>query len=170
MTVEATLDGTRALVQGSNIETKVGQHALDIDIVRPDGTREKLTSNQAKPGTDALMLRVELYVDAQESKNPFYFEFSRWDADILFDGKLTREDVRVGQHGTHTVAVRGADGQLIENGLSVTVGEEEKPMPMTELKITFRNPHILYAIIIAVPAAILLAAAGYFLVARRRIV
>ena len=89
---------------------------------------------------------------------------------FLFDGKLTREDVRVGKHGTHTVAVRGADGQLIENGLSVTVGEEEKPMPMTELKITFRNPHILYAIIIAVPAAILLAAAGYFLVARRRIV
>ena len=170
MTVEATLDGTRALTEGSNIETKVGQHTLDIDIVRPDGVREKLTSNQAKPGAEALMLRVELYIDAQESKDPFSFDLSRWDADILLDGKLTKESVRIGKHGEHKIAVRGADGQLMENGLSVTIGEEGTPTPMTELKFTFRNPHILYAIIVAVPAVILLAAAGYFLVARRRVV
>lgn len=164
-TIEATLDGTRVLAEGSNIETKVGQHTLDILI---NGV--PLTSNQAKPGTDSLMLRVELYVDAQESKNPFHFDLSRWDADILLDGKVTKESVRVGKHGSHTIAVRGADGQLIENGLSVTIGEEGTPTPMTELNFTFRNPHILYGIIIAVPVVILLAAAGYFLVARRKIV
>lgn len=164
-TIEATLDGTRVLAEGSNIETKVGQHTLDILV-----NGEPLTSNQAKPGTESLMLRVELYVDAQESKDPFRFELSRWDADILLDGKVTKEDVRVGKHGSHTIAVRAADGQLIENGLSVTVGEEGTPTPMTELRFTFRNPHILYGIIAAVPAVLLLLAAGYFLVARRRIV
>lgn len=172
--VEATLDGEHKLVEGSNIETKVGQHTLDIDIVHvggeKDGMREKLTSNQAKPGTDSLMLRVELYIDAQDSKEPFSFQFSRWDADIVLDGKVVKEDTRVGKHGSHTIAVRGADGQLIENGLSVTVGEEGTPTPMTELKFTFRNPHLLYGLIAVVPAVILLAAAGYFLVARRKIV
>lgn len=165
MTISAMLDGTRTLNEGSNIETKVGQHTLDILV-----NGQPLTSNQARPGTDSLMLRVELYVDAQESKAPFYFELSRWDADILLDGKVTKENVRVGKHGSHTIAVRGADGRLIENGLSVTVGVEGTPTPMTELNFTFRNPHILYAIIVAVPVVVLLVAAGYFLVARRRIV
>ena len=58
----------------------------------------------------------------------------------------------------------------MKNALSVTVGDAEKPTVMTDLAFTFRNPHILYAIIVAVPTVALLAAAGYFLVARRKVV
>ena len=164
-TIEATLDGTRVLAQGSNIETKVGQHTLDILV-----NGEPLTSPQSRPGSNSLMLRVDVYVDAQESKDPYYFDFSRWDADVLLDGRVVKDVVRIGKHGKHTLAVLGADGQVMEGGLNVTIGEQGKPQAMTELSLTFLNPHILYAIIVAVPAAILLAAAGYFLVVRRRIV
>lgn len=165
MEILATLDGTRVLCAGSNIETKVGQHTLDILV-----NGEKLTSSQRRPNEESLFLRVELYVDAQESKEPFYFDLSRWDADILLDGKVIKGDLRVGKNGTHTLSVRGADGKVMASALSVTIGEAKKPTVMTELQLTFRNPHILYAIIVAVPAVILLVGAGYFLVGRRRVV
>ena len=161
----ATLDGTRVLEKGSNIETKVGQHTLDVAA-----KGQSKISSQALPGNNALMLRVDVYMDAQESKDPYYFDFSRWDAEILLDGKVVKDVVRVGKHGKHTLAVRGADGQLMENGLNVTIGEEGKPQAMTQLNFTFRNPHILYAIIVAVPAVLLLAGAGYFLLIRRKVV
>lgn len=164
--INATLDGTRVLSEGSNIETKVGQHTLDLLV-----NGEPMNSSQKRPSEEALFLHVELYMDAQESKDPFYFDLSRWDADFLLDGKAVKEgDVRVGKHGAHTLSVCDANGQVMQNGLAVTVGEAETPTLMSELNFTFRNPHILYAIIIAVPAVILLGAAGYFLLARRRVV
>ncbi|MBQ8358046.1 MAG: hypothetical protein IJX39_09625 [Clostridia bacterium] len=164
-TVSAVLDGETELSAGSNIVTKVGAHKLDIKV-----NGEKLTLDLAQPSSEQLTLRVELYVDALESKDPFLFDFSRWDAEILLDGEHVTGSVRVGDHGDHTITVRGSDGQAIENALSVTVGERGTPTSMTELSFTFNNPHMIYAIIVAVPALALLIAACYFLVARRRIV
>ena len=165
MTVAATLDGTRVLSEGSNIETKIGQHTLEVLA-----NGEKLTSSQKRPSEESMFLRVELYVDAKESKEPFYFDLSRWDTVFLLDGKVVTGDLRVGKHGAHTLSACDANGQTIKNALSVTVGDAEKPTVMTDLAFTFRNPHILYAIIVAVPTVALLAAAGYFLVARRKVV
>lgn len=163
--VAAVLDGERELSVGSNIVTEIGAHTLAVKL---DGAL--LEIGQALPDYEELTLRVELNPAALESKEPFYFELSRWDAEFLLDGEVVTEDIRVGDHGTHTLAVKGQNGDALAGALRVKVGNSDEEKIMSELTFTFNNPHMIYVIIVAVPAVLLLIAAGYFLVARRKVV
>jgi hypothetical protein len=162
--IKATLDGTRELQPGSNIVTEVGTHTLQVLV-----NGSELTLAQAMPTVNELSLRIELFFDELESKSPFYFDFTNWDADVYLDGKLVKGAVRVGQNGSHVLIAKNKDGELIENAFAVSL-EEGEPTPQTEVHFTFRNPHLFYIIFVAAPALMLLGFAVYYLLARRRVV
>ena len=162
--IEAILDG-KTLAPGSNIVTKVGTHTL---VVYDNGT--EITLPQALPGSDALSLRIDVWMESVKQKEPFYFDFNGWDAKILLDGKEVTGEIRMGSHGSHTLTVVDGEGKTVENAFNLWVGEANKPTPTTKVEFTFNNPHLIYFIIAAVPAVAILAVAIYFLAARRRVV
>lgn len=164
MTVEATLDG-EPLLTGSNIVTKVGEHQLSVKL---NGV--ELDQPHTMPDAAQTALRIDLYVDSFEEKEPFYFDFSGWDARILLDGKPVSGKVRIDGYGSHVLTVVDENGNAIEGAFLVSVKDQELPSVFTNLKLTFRNPHLIYAIIAAVPALALLVAACYYFLARRRVV
>ena len=167
MTVDAVLDGTRVLQKGSNIVTAVGAHTLDAVIMK-DG--KKVVRAESLPDFEELSLRIALALPTLETKEPYYFDFSRWDAEVWLDDKPLNGPVRVGKHGDHVLTVRDANGNVVEGAFSLLLQNAEKPETLTEVKFTFKNPHLIYAIVVAVPTAALLGVACYFLIARRRVV
>ena len=164
MTVEATLNG-EALAPGSNIVTKVGEHKLSVKL-----NGAEVTQPFAAPDAAQTALRIALYVDSFEEKEPYHFDFSDWDATVLLDGKPVSGKVRIEGYGTHELTVVDENGKTVEGAFLVTVGDAELPAVITNLKVTFKNPHLIYAIIAAVPAVAFLVAACYFFLARRRLV
>lgn len=174
LTVEATLDGTLPLNKGSNIVTAVGTHTLDATIKDKDG--KPVVRAESLPDFEELSLRIMLGFatmdksDALKTKVPLSFDFSRWDAKVMLDGKELTGPVRVGQHGEHVLTVMGADGKPVEGAFSVMFADSKEPQAMTEIAFTFQNPHLIYAILVAVPTVLLLGVACYFLIARRRVV
>ena len=167
MTVSATLDGDRVLNVGSNIVTEVGSHTLDATIMK-DG--KKVVRAESLPDFEELSLRINLGLPSLETQEPYTFDFSTWDAEVLLDGKPVNGAVRVGKHGEHTLTVRDASGKTVEGAFSLWVEVSEEPVTVTEVRFTFNNPHLIYAIVVAVPTVALLGLAGYFLIARRRVV
>lgn len=167
MTVTATLDGDRVLNPGANIVTEVGTHTLDATIMK-DG--KKVVRAESLPDFEELSLRIDLGLPSLKTKEPFTFDFSNWDAEVLLDGKPIRGAVRVGKHGEHVLTVRDASGRTVEGAFSLWVEGNENPETVTEVRFTFSNPHLIYAIVVAVPTAALLGLACYFLIARRRVV
>ena len=165
MTVEATVDGDRALVPGSNIITEVGQHTLSVKL-----NGAVLNQPHTLPDTEEMALRIELYLDSLDSKEPYYLDLSGWDVQILMDGKPVSGMVEMNRHGTHVLTAQDKDGKPVEGAFLVQIGQDGVPTPMTNLKLTFHNPHLIYAIFVAVPALALLVLACYFFLARRRIV
>ena len=75
-------------------------------------------------------------------------------------------------NGTHLDAPAHflKDGKTVEGAFSVLLEDAEAPVTMTEVQFSFQNPHLIYAILVAVPTAFLLCVACYFLIARRRVV
>ncbi len=168
LTVEATLDGNRPLVKGSNIVTEVGTHKLDAVIKNGEG--KVITRAQSLPDFEELSLRITMGLPSLETKEPYTFDFSKWDATVLLDGEVVSGAVRVGSHGDHVLSVRGKDGKTVEGAFSVLLEDAEAPVTMTEVQFSFQNPHLIYAILVAVPTVFLLCVACYFLIARRRVV
>lgn len=168
LTVEATLDGNRPLAKGSNIVTEVGTHKLDAVIKNKEG--QVITRAQSLPDFEELSLRITMGLPSLETKEPYTFDFSKWDATVLLDGEVVNGSVRVGGHGDHVLSVRGKDGKTVEGAFSVLLEDAEAPVTMTEVQFSFQNPHLIYAILVAVPTAFLLCVACYFLIARRRVV
>lgn len=164
MTVEATLNGA-PLAAGSNIITKVGAHQLSVKL-----NGAELDQPFAMPDASQTALRIDLYVDSFEEKEPFYFDFSGWDANILLDGKPVSGKVRIDGYGAHVLTVVDENGNTVEGAFLVSVKDQKIPTIITSLKLTFKNPHLIYAIIAAVPTLVLLVAACYFFLARRRVV
>ncbi len=167
MTVDAVLDGDRVLDKGSNIVTEVGTHTLDAVITK---NGQVITRAESLPDFEELSLRITVGLPSLETKEPYIFDFSGWDAEVLLDGKVINGPIRVGKHGDHTLTVRDANGNTVEGAFSLWLEGAEKPETVTEVRFTFKNPHLIYAIVVAVPTAALLGLACYFLIARRRVV
>ena len=68
------------------------------------------------------------------------------------------------------LTAQDANGKTIDGAFSVMVMGDEEPTTMTEVEFSFENPHLVYAILVAIPTVALLGIAFYFLIARRRVV
>lgn len=169
LTVVAYLDGSETpLNKGSNIVTEVGAHSLDAVITNAEG--KVITRAQSLPDFEELTLRITMGLPSLETKEPYTFDFSAWDATVLLDGKEISGSVRVGGHGEHVLSVVDKNGNTVESAFSVLLANADEPENMTEIHFTFQNPHLIYAVLVAVPTVFLLGIACYFLIARRRVV
>lgn len=161
--LSAELDGV-PVAAGETILTAVGQHTL---TARVDGIDAEPT---LMPVASDLLLQVSMYLDTLDAKEPFFFDLTPWDANFYLDGNPVSGKVRVTDDGEHTLTIRGADGHEMTGMILLRTQNETAFRTVDSVTFTFRNPHKTYAIVAAVPAALLLGAALYFLVARRRIV
>lgn len=167
-TVSAELDGT-PIAPGQTYVTAVGQHSLTATIAKGEGEPEKANAI-LMPKTEDLLLQIRVRLSATESREPYSLDFSEWDADIYLDDKPITGAVRVTEDGTHTLTVRKADGTQMPGAFLLAVGDDENLKPVDSISFTFRNPHKLIARIAILPAALLLGAAVYLLIARRRVI
>lgn len=163
LAMEAMLDGT-PLAAGETVITAVGQHTLTAMV---DGAEAAST---LMPVTSDLLLQVSLHLDTLDAKEPFSFDLTSWDANFYLDGQQVSGVFRVTDDGEHTLTVRDADGKEMPGMILLRTGSETEFCTVDSVTFTFRNPHKTYAVLAAIPAVLLLGAALYFLVARRRIV
>lgn len=168
LTVRAELDGT-PIEAGETIVTAVGQHSLTATVARGEGEAEKANA-MMMPKTEDLLLQIRVRLSAAESREPYLLDFSEWDANIYLDGQPLSGVVRVTEDGTHTLTVRKADGTVMKEAFLLAVGEDEILRPVDSVVFTFHNPHRIIAWIAIVPSVLLLGAAVYLLIARRRVV
>lgn len=163
LALEAMLDGA-PLAAGETVITAVGQHTLSATV---NGSE---ADSALMPAASELLLQVSLQLDALEAREPFFFDLSAWDANFYLDGQRVSGVLRVTEDGEHTLTVRDANGQEMQGMILLRTSNETEFRTVDSVTFTFRNPHKTYAIVAAIPAALLLGAALYFLVARRRIV
>ncbi len=162
---EIMLDGAQRLEAGTHIVTAVGQHTVSAEL-----NGSTVEDANLLPTARQLNLQVLLHLLETESNEPIFMELSRWDADFYLDGKLVKGDCRIEKDGTHTLEVRNADGEVMEDVFLLVVGDSLNPEVCTSLELTFHNPHNTYVIFLIVPACLLVGLAACFLVIRRRIV
>ncbi len=167
-TVSAVLDG-KPIGAGETVVTAVGQHSLTATVTRGEGEAEKANA-MLMPKTEDLLLQIRVRLSTAESKEPYQLDFSEWDANIYLDGQPLSGAVRVTKSGTHTLTVRNADGTQMKGAFLLATGDEETLKTADSIVFTFRNPHRIYAWIAVVPAVLLLGAAVYLLMARRRVI
>jgi hypothetical protein len=166
---ELLLDGSVTIPAGSShTVTAVGEHSLEL-FVNGEKADSDLYNFWNVPKGEDLALRIEVELESTTVDYPTVFNFSRWDAAVLLDGKPVSGDILIDGDGEHRLTVVDAAGNEVENCFLVRVGEGEGAV-QGELTVTFDNPHNLYVIFILIPAALMLAAAVCFLVLRRKIV
>jgi hypothetical protein len=166
---ELLLDGSVTIPAGSSHTVRaVGEHSLEL-FVNGEKADSDLYNFWNVPKGEDLALRIEVELESTTVDYPTVFNFSRWDAAVLLDGKPVSGDILIDGDGEHRLTVVDAAGNEVENCFLVRVGEGEGAV-QGELTVTFDNPHNLYVIFILIPAALMLAAAVCFLVLRRKIV
>lgn len=167
-TIHATLDGA-PLEAGTTAVSAVGQHRLEATVAVGDGEPEP-ADVMLMPQSTELLLQVRVRLSDTVSNEPYQLDFSEWDADFYLDDQPFSGAIRVVEAGTHTLTVRNADGTVMKNAFLLAVGEEETLKPVDSISFTFHNPHRTIAWIAVVPAVLLLGAAVYLLVVRRKVV
>lgn len=167
--IRAEVDGT-AIPVGQTAITAVGFHTMKAWVYSEKTGEEKVADTNLMPRKDDLKLQVRVRLDKTTANAPFTFDFSGWDANFYLDDQPVSGVIRVTEDGTHTLTVRKADGSVMEEAFLYAVGDEAELKNANSITFTFNNPHKIYAWIAVVPAALLLGAAVYLLIARRRIV
>lgn len=163
--VSVILDGNQQLAAGTHLISAVGQHS----VVATQGDAS-ITNRHALPTQQELFLQVTLLLPETDSREPIWLPLDLWDADFYLDGKQVKGDVRIEHNGAHVLEVRDAEGNVMENAFCILVSAEDAGHTETTLTLTFRNPHLAYALLYIIPATLLIALAACFLVWRRRIV
>lgn len=163
--VNVTLDGNTQLAAGTHLISAVGQHT--VSATQGDAP---ITNRHALPTQQELFLQVTLLLPETSSREPIRLPLALWDANFYLDGKQVKGDVRIEHNGTHVLEVRDAEGNVMENAFCILTSAEDAGHSETSLSLTFRNPHLTYALLYIIPAALLIALAACFLVWRRRIV
>ena len=167
--IRAEVDGT-AIPVGQTAITAVGFHTMKAWVYSEKTGEEKVADTNLMPRKDDLKLQVRVRLDKTTANAPFTFDFSGWDANFYLDDQPVSGVIRVTEDGTHTLTVRNADGSVMEEAFLFAGGENTELKNANSITFTFNNPHRIYAWIAVVPAALLLGAAVYLLIARRRIV
>ena len=161
------LDGVTPLAPGVHKITAVGQHT--ISATRTKGGTTQKVSNVSPPPMQ-IKLHVELLMDDLTLEEPITLQLSRWDADFYVNGKPVEGDLRVTANGKNTITAFDKDGKQIEGAFLVREVGSDVGTEHTELVLEFDNPHVLYAILMMIPAALMIAVAIFFFLRRRRIV
>ena len=156
-------DSTEPLAPGQHKITEVGQHTLTAK-------QYGMPIKNATPAPQALNLQVQILMDDLVLDEPTVLALSRWDAVFYADGKRIEGDYRVASSGKTVLTAYDKNGKQIENAFVVQKTVTEAGTVYTELELTFKNPHSIYAIILIVPALAMAVAAGIFFLRRRRIV
>lgn len=166
---DVVLDGKEQIEGGTTKAiTTVGRHTLDLKV-NGEAVNRELYNYYGMPSADDLSLMIEVELDSDVFDAPRSFDFSRWDATIELDGEVVSGEIYIDGHGEHTLRALDRDGNAIEQCFLIKVGEAA-PAVADQLTVTFDNPHFLYVIFMAIPAALLLIAAVGFLILRRIIV
>ncbi|MBO7341741.1 MAG: hypothetical protein J6U87_03565, partial [Clostridia bacterium] len=159
------LDGNTPLAAGQVYElTKMGQHTLAATL------NGQQISGTAMPTKGALCLQMSILLPDSKITEPFVLHFSRWDAIFYMDGERIEGDYRMTSAGEHVFVALDENGERIENAFLIKTESMDAGTPQTELTITFYNRHHLYAVLVALPALVLLGVALCFFVKRRGIV
>ena len=190
--IEVKVDGgAKTLTNGEgDFITTLGQHALDVTV---GGTAISKTDFNSKPAAEELKVQVELTLPAESTRanaqtqgfeldKPLTIKLSYYNAEfwLLSDydedaqdyrnKKKIKGDYRVETSGDHVIVAKDADGNVIQNAFFVREAESNGGVAKTELTLTYRNPNDLWALLVAIPAGVLIALAACFLLRRRKIV
>ena len=192
LAIEVRVDGgSEALKNGeSKFISTLGQHTINVTV---DGSAISKTDFNSKPTAEELKVQVDLTLPAESARenaqtagfeldkpltlklsyyNADFYLLSDWDEDAqkYQKEKKIKGDYRVATSGDHVLVAKDAEGNEIESAFFVREAESNGGVAKTRLTLTYSNPHDLWALLVAVPAGVLIVLAAWFLLRRRKIV
>ena len=168
------LDNERLLAPGVHTVTAVGQHTISA-------TKGSEAVSKVSPPPQKLKLQVQIFIKEEFNSNndpllvldePCTFDFSKWDAVFYVNGEPVSDpaNCRADSFGENVIEAYDEDGNRIENAFLLKTLASDAGVEYTRLVIEFENSHMIFAIMMMVPAVAMILLAIVFFLRRRRIV